>query len=231
MDELLAAAARNNADWCDLVCRANGMEPQLTPGLWWSPTRTPPLYPDAVTLLPQTTATQVLDRIDASPGASVKDSFSKLDLGAAGFQILFSADWIVATGSGAQRTPSQRWKRVQDVADWARWQAVGPELPDIPAVLFAQERVTLLWADDEPDTGARAVLHASGDVVGISNAAAVDGPSEAMWSDLVVEAAARYPGRAIVGYERHEELAAALACGFLRHGPLRVWTRHGEGEP
>jgi hypothetical protein len=43
--------------------------------------RTPPYYPDAVTLLPDVSIEQVLSGIDTSEGCSVKDSFASGQLG------------------------------------------------------------------------------------------------------------------------------------------------------
>jgi hypothetical protein len=55
-DELLRAAAHNNAEWCDGVCRAHGLPSQFHTDAWVNPHRTPPLYPDAVTLTADTSA-------------------------------------------------------------------------------------------------------------------------------------------------------------------------------
>ena len=100
---LLAAAARNNADWCDAYCRSLGVPGRFEPDCWSSPQRTPPLYPDAVTLAPGVAAEVVLGRIDTSAGCSVKDSFDDLELAAAGFRPLFRAAWIAITDAPEPR--------------------------------------------------------------------------------------------------------------------------------
>jgi hypothetical protein len=92
-----AAAARNNAELCELVCGAGW----FADGAWTSPVRTPPLYPDAVTLRPGVDPRALLDRVDASPGCSVKDSFADLDLAPFGFTVLFDAEWIVRPADAA----------------------------------------------------------------------------------------------------------------------------------
>jgi hypothetical protein len=91
---LVAAAARNNADWCDGVCRAQGIEGRFERECWSSPRRTPPHYPDAVTLVPGVAPDLLLARVDAGDGCSVKDSFADVDLGPFGFRELFRAQWI-----------------------------------------------------------------------------------------------------------------------------------------
>lgn len=47
-EELILAAAHNNAAWCAAVSGDGG----FTAEAWTSPRRTPPSYPDAVTLTP-----------------------------------------------------------------------------------------------------------------------------------------------------------------------------------
>ena len=91
---LVAAAARNNADWCDAVCRGHGIRGRFEPECWTSPRRTPERYPDAVTLVAGVAPALILSRIDAGEGCSVKDSFDDVDLGRAGFRQLFRAEWI-----------------------------------------------------------------------------------------------------------------------------------------
>ena len=94
---LVTAAARNNADWCDAYCRSQGVGGQFAADCWSSPRRTPPRYPDAVTLAPGVVVDVVLGRIDTGPGCSVKDSFDDLDLDSVGFARLFRAAWIACT--------------------------------------------------------------------------------------------------------------------------------------
>ncbi len=101
-------AARNNAELCDIVCRTHNVVGAFAPDAWTSAERTPPLYPDAVTLRPGVSASGLLARIDGSPGCSIKDSFADLDLGPHGFEILFAAEWI-------QRPPT---KASGDVPPW-----------------------------------------------------------------------------------------------------------------
>ena len=86
---LVGAAARENAEWCDL--HAEGGE--FRDGFWFSRIRTPPYYPDAVTLRPGVAIADVLAEVDATPGCSIKDSFD--DLAPTGFHRLFRAHWLV----------------------------------------------------------------------------------------------------------------------------------------
>ncbi|BCJ37992.1 hypothetical protein Athai_54950 [Actinocatenispora thailandica] len=105
-------AARNNADWCRAMCRAHGLHSRTTGAVWSCPERTPPYYPDAVTLRPDVTADEVLAGVDAGPGCSVKDSFGTLDLSPAGFVPIIEATWLYrqvgTTGPGAAQTGAAR---------------------------------------------------------------------------------------------------------------------------
>jgi hypothetical protein len=71
---------------------------------------------------------------------------------------------------------------------------------------------------------AGAVARLAGGVVDVSNTYAVPG-NHLDWSELVDVVAGRFPGRALVGYTRGEELDAAVAAGFRAVGDLRVWLR------
>lgn len=64
-----------------------------------------------------------------------------------------------------------------------------------------------------------AVLTQAAGVVGVSNVAGD------VWPAVLASAAARFPGVPLVGYERGEDLAHALAAGFTAIGPLIVWQR------
>src|SRR5438874_11943324 len=113
-------AARNNAVWCDAVCRAIGSAGEFDEqrGLWLHRHRSLPLYPNIVTIAPPEKAEPQLARIAelcvALPtGFAVKDSFAALDLVPLGFSVLFEAHWI-------WRPPAARHgERLIENVDWA----------------------------------------------------------------------------------------------------------------
>jgi len=127
MDARAAVAARNNAEWCDAVCRAHGITTSFDPNSWVALRRSPPMYPDDVTLNEYASAGDVLRRVDASPGCSIKDSFGSLD---------FAHD-------------SLSWSVVRTPDDLVAWGAAhgggevfGPVLLDDPAVNIFMARAT-----------------------------------------------------------------------------------------
>jgi hypothetical protein len=69
------------------------------------------------------------------------------------------------------------------------------------------------------------IANRTGNVVGLSNVFVNSGDTIAAWAGLVTAIAQAFPDFPLVGYERGAALDAALACGFMAIGPLRVWAR------
>jgi hypothetical protein len=176
-----------------------------------------------VTLEPGVAATELLARIDRGPGCSIKDSFADLDLHEAGFEILFSAEWIhrpagVAPSIG-RSAPDSRAERPTD--NLVRWRA-GPDRDGIDGIV-------MLDGDAGNEVVAGAWLNLSTDVVGVSNVVAlgIGTTLDDIWAGLLTTIDERFPGLPIVGYESGAELDAALRHGFTPIGPLRVWLKPG----
>ncbi|MFF0152887.1 hypothetical protein [Micromonospora sp. NPDC005203] len=212
-------AARDNAEWCDIVCGSHGLAGRADADAWSVPHRSPPWYPDAVTLRSGVDACALLARIDVGPGASVKDSFADLDLSGYGFRVLFDAQWIhrppAAPPADEPLTPVTS---ADDLAVWAAAQG-GGEL--FRPALLADPRVRVLARhDDQGVLTGGAVLSGDGPY-GVSNLfTRTDNPRD-IWQAVC----ATVPDAPLVGYETIPDLAAALAAGFTTTGPLRVWLR------
>jgi hypothetical protein len=114
---LVARAARSNAELCAAVARSHGVVGDFGADAWTAPQRTPPLHPDAVTLVAGVDAASLLARIDDSDGASVKDSFRDLDLARFGYRVLFDAEWIHRRSAAPPGTPALDPEPVVLVAD------------------------------------------------------------------------------------------------------------------
>jgi hypothetical protein len=221
----LVLAVRENATWCDVVCRSHRLRPEADTRLWWSGVRTPDLYPDAVTLDPEVTELEVLGRIHDVPGASVKDSFATLDLGPHGYRVLVEATWFARSPSSSRSSvPAGGFERVADKFTFAAWRYAwgGPDGVLVPT-LFRASGVTVLGArtpEERYDRGG--ILHRTSIggtvVVGLSN---TFGPVV----DIASAASASAPDARIVGYDGVAEVASLAALGFTTCGPLRVWVR------
>ncbi|WP_449486654.1 hypothetical protein [Streptomyces avidinii] len=230
-EELLLAAAYNNAAWCAAVSRDGG----FTAEAWTSPRRTPPYYPDAVTLTGEADAAALVAAIDtASPGASVKDSFAALDLAPAGFEVLFGAQWIHRPAGAPAAAPALEWARVAGPAELVAWETAwdGEESSGLfhPGLLTDHDGdvVFLTGRDADGRILAGAAANRTGEVVGVSNVFSVDGtPDDEAWAGALTLVAGLWPGLTVVGYESGDDLDTALGQGFAPLGPLRVWVHTG----
>ncbi|MET8872117.1 hypothetical protein [Nocardia sp. NPDC004604] len=228
-DELVRAAARNNASWCEAMCRSYGIAGKLDATMWASGCRTPPLYPDAVTLSPHASAEDILARIDREmPGASVKDSFGCLDLSDAGFGVLFEAQWIYRPADRPlPASPKQVWTPVNDPDELAVWATAWDRNQLADSVfrpeLLVEDSVSVLgrWNGDRVVAGA--VVHRSETMAGLSNMFYSGIGAQDAWAECLTTVARLWPGRSIVGYERGQDLAAAVRNGCWSIGALRVW--------
>jgi hypothetical protein len=226
-DDWLRIAARNNAQWCDILCRSHGVPGRFEPDAWVNPHRTPPYYPDAVTLEPAAVGKRVLARIDTiTPGGSVKDSFANLDLAPLGFEIVHEAEWIRREPGPAPDT-AVRWMPLEagaELAAWeAKWHADGAALGLFGPALLREPSVEILSGSVDGSIVAGAIVNRTGDVVGVSNLFTTLGDLDAAWSACLGYLEDAHPGSAVVGYEAGEPLAAARRQGFGSVGALRVW--------
>jgi hypothetical protein len=213
-----------------VVCRSHGARTQFDDDAWTSRARTPPYYPDAVTLVPDLSVPDLLARVDASAGCSIKDSFASLDLTVHGFRVLFDAQWIVRTD--APVTPAGEgagWERVRDPDGFARWLAAwrGEDGPAdvLRADLLDHDSVAVLAARAGDRVVAGAILNCGANVVGISNFFADEDVVSPSWSGFLSIARSIFATSTFVGYESGDRLAAAQRDGFEIAGPLRVWIR------
>ena len=219
-------AARNNADWCDLICRSHDIATAFDDGRWAALRRSPPMYPDAVTLLEDLGADEVLRGIDTSAGCSVKDSFASLDLSPDGFRVLFDAEWIRRPPTGPRESSSLTWTSVataEALRAWAAAHGGGGEI--FRPVLLEDPTVLVLTAHDGDVLLGGAVGNRSAHAVGISNLFTTRDDDDRIWAGAVDAISARFPGLPLVGYEAGADLAAAHRAGFVSTGPLRVWCK------
>jgi hypothetical protein len=218
-------AARNNAAWCDAVCASHGLPATFSERVWSCPTRTPDLYPDAVTLDATATVHDVLAQVDTTtPGCSVKDSFATLDLRSERFRVLFDAAWIACARANDAFHTGDSWTRIVDPAGLDRWRrASGRDVRD--ALLCRDDIVIVAYSEPHAadDIVAGGILNCADSVVGISNVFTTTGDLDSAWSACVAFAANHFPGAGLVGYEAGAPLAAACRHGFEPVGRLRVW--------
>jgi len=219
MDARLPWAVRNNASWCDIVCRSHGIKTSFRPELWATGERAPNLYPDAVTLRERLHADDVLSAIAPGPGASIKDSYATLDFAPHGFDELFEARWITRDPSPA---PSD-WTVLRTSEELAEWTEAADQTNTLTPELLRHAEVRFLAARDQHGISAGAIANLTGPVVGVSNVFARTIADTDAWAAIPAAVNAAFPSAALVGYEHGTGLRAATAAGFRDLGPLRVW--------
>jgi hypothetical protein len=116
MDERVKLAARNNALWCDSVCRAHGLVTELTERLWICHDDPPRYHSNAVTLSPGTG-----DAIEVLKPNGFKDGFYEIDARSLGYTCLFEASWIWLE-STARGDSLHAWKRVETDDELLQWE-------------------------------------------------------------------------------------------------------------
>jgi hypothetical protein len=224
MDAHLPWAVRNNAEWCDLVCRSHHIQTSFRPDLWTTAQRAPQFYPDAVTLQARVAEDHVLDAIKPGPSASVKDSFATLALDRHGFDELFEARWIAYDRPARRPSTVLRWTVVHTEDRLAAWTEAAGLTSILGPELLRQAEVRFLAVHDEDGIGAGAVANLTGPVVGVSNVFARTIGEDEAWADIPTALHAIFPNAVPVGYEHGGSLRAAVAAGFRDLGPLRVWV-------
>lgn len=237
-------ALRNNAVWCDTICRAHGHAGEFLAGIWINRHAAPPFYPNAVTLAADQAAEQLaaLRSLMAAdiPGAwAVKDSFAALDLAPLGFRPLFDAAWLWRSSEPVQAEappPALRWSRIDSAVELAAWEiAWRGEPSDDPyariflPVLLEDDSIAILAAYRDQQIVAGAIANRTGQVVGLSNVFVSTQDAQRLRAGCVAAAQECFPGLPFVGYESGADLAAFRALGFEELGPLRVWVREQAG--
>lgn len=236
-------AARNNAIWCDTICRAHGVAGEFQEDVWFNRNPAPRFYPNVVTLSNQRSAAAQLAHVQELVAVilpdqwAIKDSFGELDLATLGFQLFFEANWIWRTPSTpVPNTHDQgiQWVRLQDEAELTQWESAWSGANDNSSTQEQRLFLPTLLAD--PDIAfiaayqgnviiAGAIANRTDTVVGLSNLFTPAADHVPFWAGCVATAQASFPGLALVGYESGADLARAEAVGFEKLQSLRVWGR------
>lgn len=235
--DLVAAAVFNNAAWCDAVCRAHGHPGEFSDTLWLNHAQVPPLYPNAITLMPGGAVSQAdaIAHLQLPGRWGVKDSFATLELASRGFTELFSAQWLHLATPPAAPASGARWERVQDanmLAAWATaWRGPSASTPLDPAqalfrpALLEDASIAFLAASLQGSLVAGAIAYRAAGVVSMSNTFFAAGAPAELRAELLERTQAAFPGLPVVGYEHGEDLTTWSTLGFQPIGPLRVWLK------
>ncbi len=229
-------AARNNAAWCDAVCRASGGTTELAHGLWRNASPSPPYFPNVITVdcsVESSAVEKALRSFSAgSPQVGVKDSFCKLDLSSIGFTKAFEASWIWRDPVSTDAVPTRlAWSKIDSVANLQAWErewwpedhsaAPSPEI--FLPTLLDHESIAFFAAYEGSVMVVGAAITETEGAVGLTCTFYRGPHPEQQRRELLSVVASQYPGRAILGYQSGYELTDMRELGFREVGPLCVW--------
>jgi hypothetical protein len=210
--------------WYDAVFAAHGIPTSISERVWRCHAAPLPLHSAAVLVEPDAAPDAVLRAVAPYRTCSVADAFAATDLSAEGFDLLFEASWLHRPPDDAAPR-SDRWRRVGTPEELEVWNARHDTTGVLVPALLDRSGFRFLARDDPEDPTGGAVLLLGTGVVYLSNVFAAPGHAPVRWPSLLAAVAAAFPGRAVVGYERGDDLDAALAAGFAAIGIHRVWAR------
>jgi len=224
MDPRLRSAVDASIGWYEDLCALHGVGSVLTDGLWSSLRPPPPLHSDAVVVEPSVTAAAVLARIAEREHGGFKDSFATIDMAGEGMDLLFSATWIHRAPDREGAGPGHGWSVVTTAAELAEWTAGHDTAEVLLPGLLQRAHFKILAKHEADGIVAGAVARLGSGVIDVSNVHALPGHT-VDWAELASVIESHFPGRPLVGYERGDDLAAAIDGGFEPVGDLRVWVR------
>ena len=235
-----STAARNDAAWCDAVCSAAGGQTDFTNGIWRNSVRSPPYFPNIITVDPAAEVDAVEEAVRMlSPRGSevgIKDSFCKLDLGPSGYAKLFQASWIAREPVRSPRIFTQlTWTKIDSftaLRAWEReWWPEGVSSMPTPAIfgraLLERNDICFLAGHEGTTLMAGAAITETEHVAGLTCTFFRGRDTARLRRELLLVLESRYPDQVVLGYESGDELVAMKGLGFIEVGPLRVWLSTG----
>lgn len=219
-------AARNNADWYAMMFAIHGLNYRRSRIAFLALDNPPPYHSRMTTLDPEA-GTDLLELVSQNmdrPRFGIKDSFDCLGLAEKGLKELFTAEWFYA--NKIRPGDTSKWVRIESTEDLLLWEAAWKdggspsEQRQFPNAILEREDVAIWGRRISSGFDAGVVANFSTDCVGLSNCFGEDAyPSAAA---LCAELGRGLP---IVGYDRDDNLDAALSVGFESTGRLRIWVK------
>ena len=227
MTDRIVLAARNNALWCDAVARSHGVACTTDDVAWTASTRTPPYYPDAVTLSPDGRRVRragpgrrlgrLLGQGLVVPPGPVDGGLRPSRRRRVGVARPLGAD----AGDGQRRGSGSR--PLDEMADVGARVGERPGRGGHPARRRCSTspgvHVLGARASDDPASPvvAGAIVNVTGEVAGLGNLFSRDGDVERAWAAGAAAAREVAGGIPLVGWEAGASVDAAVAAGCERH--------------
>jgi hypothetical protein len=228
MDARLRRAVDGSIGWYEDIFALHGIGTAIRHGVWRSAGPPPALHSDVVTVEPSATGDELMAALAGRATWGYKDSFATLMPTGPSVELLFEATWIHREPPVA--SPSRRataWRPLRTPDELARWHTGWDTDEVLLPGLLERGHFAILGRFEAGEIVAGAVARLASGAVDVSNVHSVDGQTVDL-DELVQTVAAVFPGRELVGYERGDDLEAAIAAGFAPVGPLRVWIGRAE---
>jgi hypothetical protein len=225
-EKLIYVAAVNNAEWCHIVCQANGANGQFNDQVWHSTHKVPDYYPNIITL----SAACSLETVQAitqkiAGKVAIKDSFNTLPFAPLGFKKLFDAQWLLGPTTNNRKLDYQLVNDINQLKQWeTAWDGAlsnspfGYSVRKHPSILFVA-----IYQDNQILAGS--IINKSAGAVGLTNVFwPVDDPAP-YWLTCLAAAETFGAGLPVLSYVNNTSLELAKSIGFRELGPLSVWVR------
>lgn len=231
-------AIRNNNDLYREICESQDTISVLSPTIWYSLEKTPPLYSNLVTVSEKWTPDDIFAEIDRKYEEkkweewSVKDGFGALDLTEYGFVRLFEAQWIYLeklkfTPKGADK--NLNYRIIENERDLAKWRIAWDSDVKLGEQIFSPKlltnpRVFFVAGDDGRRIVSGCLVNQTDNVLGISNFFSPE-DDIGYWSVIIRFIFDSITHTDIVGYEQKEVVEKLRLLGFEPAGDLTVWLK------
>jgi len=229
LDPRVLKAVRNSVDWYAMMWDIRGLR-YARDAFGFRAIDPPPPFHGWVTLAsPDAPIPNIVAPFAGLEGFGVKDAFAMHDLSGFGLAKLFEASWL--WHSPEVQADTTGWEKIATpmaLEAWENaWRDTSPSGQRQFLDTILERSDVAIWgrkADDDYDAGV--IGNLSRDCVGLSNSFGANARPAA-----TALCAAFGQGKPVVGYERGDDLAEALATGWQETGPLAVWHSRRKDKP
>lgn len=223
MEDLSKKAVRNNAVWCDTICRSHNANGEFLKNVWINNNVVPRFYPNVITLNPHLDDISEFLKQITLPSFTIKDCYNSLKVDKQAYSILFEAEWIVQIAPLLEN--AENWKIIKTPEELEAWELawnnnVAEERIFLPTLLDDSHVFFLAKYENEQIISGTIANIASG-VIGLSNVFG-NNENDNLYRESSFFIRNNISQLPIVGYENEENLKQAKTAGFSGIGKLKV---------
>ncbi len=215
-------AAQNNADWYAMMWDVRRLR-YTRDDFGFRAIDPPPPYHGWATVIPDAPIETLITPLLDMPGFAVKDGSGAHDLTKLGLVRMFKATWLFHSPEASANTDD--WEQITtatSLIDWeSAWRKSSPsDQRQFPDPILKRPDVRIWGRRNGMAFDAGVIANLSSDCVGLSNSFGANARPAA-----TALCAAFGQGKPVVGYETDDDLADAVAQGWMTTGPLVVWVK------